>query len=240
MSDIEKLQELIDKAQRIVFFGGAGVSTESGIPDFRSENGLYKLKSKYGVPYEVILSHTYYKQRTDIFFQFYREFMINTSAKPNPAHEYLAKLEKRKNLTIITQNIDGLHQKAGSVNVIELHGSIQRNYCERCHEFYSLEDILMQSGTPRCTHCGGIIKPDVVLYEEGLDYTSIENAISALQKADLLIIGGTSLAVYPAASFIDYFRSDNIVVINKSKTPLSRRVALEINEPIGQIFSQLK
>ena len=240
MDDLKQLQSLIDNAQKIVFFGGAGVSTESGIPDFRSESGLYKLKSKYDEPYEVMLSHTYYKYNTDTFFQFYREFMINTSAKPNAAHEYLALLEKRKNLTIITQNIDGLHQKAGSKNVLELHGSIQRNYCERCHEFYSLEDILMQSGTPRCTHCGGVIKPDVVLYEEGLDYATIENAIYAMSHADLLIIAGTSLAVYPAASFIDYFKGDNIVVINKSKIPLSRDVKLEINKPIGEVFKNLK
>ena len=240
MTDIEKLQSLIDKANNIVFFGGAGVSTESGIRDFRSKDGLYQLQSKYGVPYEVILSHTYYKQRTDTFFKFYREFMINTTAKPNPAHLYLAELEKRKHLTIITQNIDGLHQMAGSKNVIELHGSIHRNHCERCHEFYSLEDILMQSGTPRCLHCGGVIKPDVVLYEEGLDYGDIDNAIRAMQQADLLIIAGTSLAVYPAANFINYFDSDNIVVINKTPTPIHRKIELEINKPVGEIFSQLK
>ena len=240
MNEIEELQSLIDSAQNIVFFGGAGVSTESGIKDFRSKDGLYQLQSKYGVPYETILSHTYYKLHTDTFFKFYREFMIVTSAKPNPAHLYLAKLENRKHLTVITQNIDGLHQKAGSRNVIELHGSIHRNHCERCHEFYSLEDILMMSGTPKCPRCGGTIKPDVVLYEEGLDYNDIENALDALSKADLLIVAGTSLAVYPAASFINYFNGDNIVVINKTHTPINRKVKLEINKPVGEIFSQLK
>lgn len=240
MNEIEELQSLIDNAQNIVFFGGAGVSTESGIKDFRSKDGLYQLQSKYGVPYETILSHTYYKLHTDTFFKFYREFMIVTSAKPNPAHLYLAKLENKKHLTVITQNIDGLHQKAGSRNVIELHGSIHRNHCERCHEFYSLEDILMMSGTPKCPHCGGTIKPDVVLYEEGLDYNDIENALDALSKADLLIVAGTSLAVYPAASFINYFNGDNIVVINKTHTPINRKVKLEINKPVGEIFSQLK
>ncbi len=240
MNEIEELQSLIDSAQNIVFFGGAGVSTESGIKDFRSKDGLYQLQSKYGVPYETILSHTYYKLHTDTFFKFYREFMIVPSAKPNPAHLYLAKLENRKHLTVITQNIDGLHQKAGSRNVIELHGSIHRNHCERCHEFYSLEDILMMSGTPKCPHCGGTIKPDVVLYEEGLDYNDIENALDALSKADLLIVAGTSLAVYPAASFINYFNGDNIVVINKTHTPINRKVKLEINKPVGEIFSQLK
>ena len=238
--EIEELQSLIDNAKNIVFFGGAGVSTESGIKDFRSEDGLYALKSKYGVPYEVILSHTYYRHHTDTFFKFYREFMIVTTAKPNPAHLYLAELEKRKNLTIITQNIDGLHQKAGSKKVLELHGSIQRNYCERCGKFYSLEDILMQSGTPHCLDCGGVIKPDVVLYEEPLDGNTIENTVREMNKADLLIIAGTSLAVYPAAAFIDYFNSDNIVVINKTPTPIRRKIKLEINAPVGEIFSKLR
>ena len=237
--EIEKLQSLIDNATNIVFFGGAGVSTESGIKDFRSEDGLYRLKSKYGVPYEVILSHSYYRQHTETFFEFYREFMIVTTAKPNAAHLYLAELEKRKNLTVITQNIDGLHQKGGSKKVLELHGSIQRNYCERCGKFYSLEDILMQSGVPKCDSCGGTIKPDVVLYEEPLDGNTIEHAIAAMQKADLLIIAGTSLAVYPAAAFIDYFRGDNVVVINKTHAPVRRSVSLEINAPVGEIFSKL-
>lgn len=238
--EIKELQALIDKANKIVFFGGAGVSTESGIKDFRSKDGLYALQSKYGVPYEVILSHTYYRQHTDTFFRFYREFMIVTTAKPNPAHLYLAKLEERKHLTIITQNIDGLHQKAGSKRVLELHGSIQRNYCERCDQFYSLEDILMQSNTPRCEKCGGVIKPDVVLYEEPLDGPTVQAAIKEMEEADLLIIAGTSLAVYPAAAYIDYFNGDNIVIINKTPTSLKRKIKLEINAPVGEIFSKLK
>lgn len=238
--EVKKLQSLIDNATNIVFFGGAGVSTESGIKDFRSKDGLYKLESKYGVPYETILSHTYYKYHTDTFFEFYREFMIVTTAKPNAAHLYLAELEKRKHLTVITQNIDGLHQKAGSKNVLELHGSIERNYCERCGKFYSLEDILQQSGTPRCLDCGGVIKPDVVLYEEPLNGETIDSAIRAMQKADLLIIAGTSLAVYPAAAFIDYYNGKDIVLINKTRVPVRRDITLEINGPVGEIFSKLK
>lgn len=236
---IEQLQELIDKANRIVFFGGAGVSTESGIRDFRSEDGLYALKSKYGYPYEVMLSHSFYKENPELFFKFYREFMINTAAKPNAAHLYLAKLEKRKHLTVVTQNIDGLHQKAGSKNVLELHGTIMDNYCERCHKYYSLEDILMQTGVPRCEKCGGIIKPDVVLYEEALNSTTIDNALSAISSADLLIIAGTSLSVYPASEFIRYFRGEHIVLINKSHVETSVDIDLEINEPVGKVFSQL-
>ena len=238
--EIKKLQNLINNAANIVFFGGAGVSTESGIKDFRSKDGLYKLESKYGVPYETILSHTYYRYHTDTFFEFYREFMIVTTAKPNAAHLYLAELEKRKNLTVITQNIDGLHQKAGSKKVLELHGSIERNYCERCGKFYSLEDILQQSGTPRCLDCGGVIKPDVVLYEEPLNGETIDAAIKAMQKADLLIIAGTSLAVYPAAAFIDYYGGKDVVLINKTHLPVRRNISLEINGPVGEIFSKLK
>ena len=238
--EVQTLQELIDQSQRIVFFGGAGVSTESGIKDFRSKDGLYNLQSKYGRPYEEMLSHTYFRNHTDTFYEFYYEFMINTTALPNAAHKYLADLEKRKQLTVITQNIDGLHQKAGSKNVLELHGSTLRNYCMRCHKFYSLEDILMQSGTPRCLDCGSIIKPDVVLYEEPLDNNVIEEAVDALSKADLLIIAGTSLSVYPASSFINFFPSDNIVVINKTKAPIYRPIALEINEPVGEVLSRLK
>lgn len=237
---ITKLQKLIDEASNIVFFGGAGVSTESGIRDFRSEEGLYKLKSKYGYPYEVMLSHSFYKKNPDMFFESYREFMIDTKAMPNPAHIYLANLEKRKKLTVITQNIDGLHQKAGSKNVLELHGTIMDNHCERCKEYYPLEEILMQSGTPRCKKCGGIIKPDVVLYEEPLNYSVVEEAVSAISKADLLIIAGTSLSVYPAASYINFFRGNHIVVINKTKLNTDIDVELEFNDKIGEIFSQLK
>ena len=237
---IKKLQELIDNAKHIVFFGGAGVSTESGIRDFRSEDGLYALKSKYGYPYEVMLSHSFYKENPEMFFAFYREFMISTTAKPNAAHIYLANLQKRKDLTIITQNIDGLHQKGGAKDVLELHGTIMDNHCERCKRYYPLETVLMQSGVPRCEVCGGIIKPDVVLYEESLDQDVIYRAIDAIEKADLLIISGTSLSVYPAASFVEYFNGDNIVLINKSKTEKRLNLTLEINEPVGKVFSQLK
>lgn len=240
MTDIEKLQKLIDNAKHIVFFGGAGVSTESGIKDFRSKDGLYRLKSKYGRPYEEMLSHTYFMNHTDTFYQFYREFMINTTAKPNAAHKYLAKLEEKKDITIITQNIDGLHQMAGSHKVIELHGSIHRNYCMDCNEFYSLEDVLKMDTTPRCPHCGGIIKPDVVLYEEGLDGDNINNAIYSLMKADLLIVAGTSLKVYPASGLIQYYGGKNIVVINKERLYIREGATLEIDRPVGEVFSQLK
>lgn len=236
--EVERLQHLIDNAKRIVFFGGAGVSTESGIKDFRSKDGLYKLQSKYGRPYEEMLSHTYFIQHTDTFYQFYREFMINTEAKPNAAHKYLAELEKRKSLTIITQNIDGLHQMAGSRNVLELHGSIHRNYCMNCNAFFNLEDLLDMPSTPRCPKCGGLIKPDVVLYEEGLDQDVLYGAVEAISKADLLIVAGTSLAVYPAAGLIRYFCGQNIVVINKERLHVGN-VTLEITRPVGEVFKDL-
>lgn len=239
MDEIKELQDLINNAKKIVFFGGAGVSTESGIPDFRSEKGLYKLKSKYGVPYETILSHDYYENNTLTFFKFYREFMINTTAQPNQAHKYLAKLEKRKDLWIITQNIDGLHQLAGSKNVIELHGSIHRNYCEKCMKLYSLDEILNKDIIPKCDKCGGIIKPDVVLYQEPLDERVITKAIIKIQEADLLIVAGTSLNVYPAAGLINYFFGDNIVLINKDKLNITKKIKLQINKPIGELFSNL-
>lgn len=239
MDEIKELQDLINNAKKIVFFGGAGVSTESGIPDFRSEKGLYKLKSKYGVPYETILSHDYYENNTLTFFKFYREFMINTSAQPNQAHKYLAKLEKRKDLWIITQNIDGLHQLASSKNVIELHGSIHRNYCEKCMKLYSLDEILKKDIIPKCDKCGGIIKPDVVLYQEPLDERVITKAIIKIQEADLLIVAGTSLNVYPAAGLINYFFGDNIVLINKDKLNITKKIKLQINKPIGELFSNL-
>ena len=236
--EVERLQHLIDNAKRIVFFGGAGVSTESGIKDFRSKDGLYKLQSKYGRPYEEMLSHTYFMHHTDTFYQFYREFMINTEAKPNAAHKYLAELENRKSLTIITQNIDGLHQMAGSKNVLELHGSIHRNYCMKCNSFFNLDDLLDMPSTPRCPKCGGLIKPDVVLYEEGLDQDVLYGAVDAIAKADLLIVAGTSLAVYPAAGLIRYFCGDNIVVINKERLRVEN-VALEITRPVGEVFKEL-
>ena len=237
---IKRLQELIDSSKRIVFFGGAGVSTESGIKDFRSKDGLYALHSKYGCPYEQMLSHTYFFSHTETFYQFYREFMINLEAKPNDAHKYLAKLEKVKPLCVINQNIDGLHQLSGSKNVLELHGSIHRNSCLSCHEHFTLEDILRMDNVPRCPKCGALIKPDVTLYEEQLDYSVLEEAVYQLEHADLLIIAGTSLSVYPASGLVNYFRGSNIVVINKEPLNLSSNNLLEINEPVGQVFSKLK
>lgn len=237
MNKIEELQVLINSANHIVFFGGAGVSTESGIPDFRSKDGLYKLKSKYGRPYEEMLSHDYFYEDTETFYKFYKEFMI-TDAKPNKAHLFLAELEKKKDVTIITQNIDGLHQIAGSTKVIELHGSIHRNYCTKCGRFYSLKEMLSLGVIPLCPHCKGIIKPDVTLYQELLNEEAIENAINALKKADLLIVAGTSLKVYPANGLINYYRGNRIVVINKEPLYLSN-VTLEINEPVGETFSQI-
>lgn len=237
---ITKLQELIDKSNHIVFFGGAGVSTESGIPDFRSKDGLYRLHSKYGRPYEEMLSHTYFMSETATFYKFYKEFMI-TNAKPNKAHYFLAELEKKKDLTVITQNIDGLHQLAGSKKVIELHGSIHRNYCMSCFHPYSLKELLdIKGDIPRCKICGGIIKPDVVLYEEGLDEDNIQNAIRVISKADLFIVAGTSLKVYPANGLIYYYQGNNVVVINKEPLHLSQEVTLEINDPVGEVFSQIK
>ncbi len=238
--EIERLQHLINTSKNVVFFGGAGVSTESGIKDFRSKEGLYNLQSKYGRPYEEMLSHTYFMNHTETFYKFYREFMINLDAKPNEAHKYLAELEKRKNLTIITQNIDGLHQLAGSKNVLELHGSIHRNYCMRCHRLFNLDDILKMDTVPICPNCNGLIKPDVVLYEEGLDQDTLEASVKALYNADLLIVAGTSLRVYPASGLIHYYRGTNIVVINKEHLSLGEHVTLEINEPVGKVFSQLK
>ena len=236
---IKKLQELIDSAKNIVFFGGAGVSTESGIKDFRSKDGLYNLHSKYGTSYEEMLSHTYFFRHTETFYEFYREFMINTSAKPNDAHKFLAELEKKKHVTVVTQNIDGLHQLAGSKNVLELHGSIHRNTCLKCYEHYSLEDILKMDNVPKCPKCGGLIKPDVTLYEEQLDMAVVNEAIFQISKADLMIIAGTSLSVYPASGLVYYFKGKNLVVINKDPLNIQSDEYLEINEPVGKVFSQL-
>ena len=236
---LKKLQELIDNSERIVFFGGAGVSTESGIKDFRSKDGLYHLQSKYGAPYEEMLSHTYFFDHTETFYTFYRDMMINTSAKPNAAHLFLAKLEKAKHLTVITQNIDGLHQMAGSKNVLELHGSIHRNTCLSCFEHFSLEDILKMDNVPRCPKCGGLIKPDVTLYEEQLDMSVVNEAIYQISRADLMIIAGTSLSVYPASGLVYYFKGKNLVVINKDSLNIEGSDYLEINEPVGQVFSKL-
>lgn len=230
-----RLKEIIDDSERIVFFGGAGVSTESNIPDFRSADGLYRQKYKYSP--EQIVSHSFFMQNTEAFYEFYKSKMMFLDAKPNQAHRKLAELEREGRLTaVVTQNIDGLHQAAGSRNVLELHGSIHRNYCQRCGKFYDAAYVKNAEGIPRC-ECGGIIKPDVVLYEEGLDPDIIQNSVHAISQADTLIIGGTSLIVYPAAGFIDYFRGKHLVVINKSATAREVRAELTIAAPIGEIMN---
>ena len=236
--EIEELQKIIDDSSRIVFFGGAGVSTESGIPDFRSADGIYHQQYKYSP--EQVVSHSFFMQHTEAFYDFYKEKMMILDAKPNPAHYKLAELEQAGKLTaVVTQNIDGLHQAAGSRTVYELHGSIHRNYCMECGRFYDAEYVNKTSGIPRC-ECGGVIKPDVVLYEEGLDPKTIQGAVEAIAAADTLIIGGTSLVVYPAAGFIDYFGGKHLVVINKSETAKTVRAELSIAAPIGEIFSKIK
>lgn len=236
---IKKLQEMIDDSKRIVFFGGAGVSTESNIPDFRSADGIYHQSYKYS-PEEVV-SHSFFMRNTEAFYDFYKEKMMILDAKPNPAHLKLAELEAAGKLTaVVTQNIDGLHQAAGSKKVYELHGSIMRNYCMDCHTFYDAEYVKSAEGIPCCEKCGGTIKPDVVLYEEGLDSATVNGAIRAIADADMMIIGGTSLIVYPAASFIDYFRGKYLVVINKSETGRTVHTDLTIHAPIGEVFSQIK
>lgn len=236
-NEIAKLQEMIDTYDNIVFFGGAGVSTESGIPDFRSQDGLYN--QKYDFPPETILSHTFFMRRPEEFYRFYQDKMLCDTAKPNAAHLKLAELERAGKLkAVITQNIDNLHQMAGSQKVLELHGSVYRNYCMNCGKFYDFAHMKNAKGVPRC-ECGGLIKPDVVLYEEGLDNDTISESVRAISNAQVLIIGGTSLAVYPAASLIDYFRGDHLVVINKSPTPRDRYADLLIQEPIGRVFSQI-
>ena len=235
---IEELQRLIDTHENIVFFGGAGVSTESGIPDFRSVDGLYH--QKYDVPPETILSHSYFLRYPEKFYAFYRDKMLPVGAEPNAAHKKLAELEAAGKLkAIVTQNIDGLHQAAGSKVVYELHGSTLRNYCMKCGKSYDFKYMKAAEGVPRCS-CGGIIKPDVVLYEEGLNDRTINESVRAISQAQVLIIGGTSLAVYPAAGLIDYFSGEHLVVINKSPTPRDRYADLLIKEPIGQVFSQIK
>lgn len=235
--ETEKLQEILDSHRRVVFFGGAGVSTESGIPDFRSVDGLYH--QKYDYPPETILSHTFFMSRPEEFFRFYRDKMLALDAEPNAAHRKLAQLEKAGKLTgVVTQNIDGLHQKAGSVHVMELHGSVHRNYCMRCGKFYDARFMLESEGIPTCS-CGGMIKPDVVLYEEGLDQDILRDAVKTISEADVMIVGGTSLAVYPAAGLLDYFRGDVLVLINKGATPRDNSADLLIQAPIGQVFSQI-
>lgn len=236
--ETEQLQRIIDDSSRIVFFGGAGVSTESGIPDFRSADGIYQQHYRY-TPEEVV-SHSFFMRHTEAFYEFYKEKMMILDAKPNAAHRKLAELEQAGKLTaVVTQNIDGLHQAAGSKCVYELHGSIHRNYCMDCGRSYSAEYVKGSEGIPRC-ECGGIIKPDVVLYEEGLDSNTINGAVRAIAEADTLIIGGTSLVVYPAAGFIDYFRGKHLVVINKSETGRAVRAELTIAAPIGEILGRIK
>lgn len=238
MSDsIQKFQQMIDECENIVFFGGAGVSTESNIPDFRSADGLYNLKYHY-TP-EQIVSHSFFLRNTEGFYEFYKDKMMYLDARPNAAHLKLAELEAAGKLkAIVTQNIDGLHQAAGSKEVYEIHGSIHRNYCRRCHKFYDAAYVKNAEGIPHC-ECGGVIKPDVVLYEEGLDNGLITKSIRAIASADMLIIGGTSLVVYPAASFIDYFQGKYLVVINMDKTSRDGEATLTIHEPIGKVMSQI-
>ncbi len=236
---VPQLEELIRDSSNIVFFGGAGVSTESGIPDFRSVDGLYHQKFDY--PPEVMLSHSFFMRHTEEFYRFYREKLIVHGAKPNAAHLRLAALEREGRLkAVVTQNIDGLHQAAGSRRVYELHGSTLRNYCMKCGKFYDVDFIDKSQGIPRCTECGGIVKPDVVLYEEGLDPDTLEGAVRAIEAADLLIVGGTSLAVYPAAGLLQYFHGRNLVVINKQPTPADHMASLVLNMPIGQALSPEK
>ena len=234
MTEREVLRQWIETSHNIVFFGGAGVSTESGIPGFRSQDGLYNQEYQY--PPETIISRSFYRRDPKEFFRFYKNKMVITDAKPNQAHLALAKLEQEGRLkAVITQNIDGLHQMAGSREVLELHGSIHRNYCERCGKFYGLEKVAQAEGVPTCS-CGGTIKPDVVLYEEGLDQKTLQKAVDYIRKADVLIVGGTSLVVYPAAGLIDYYEGDKLVLINKSETGRDSQANLVIREPIGQVF----
>jgi len=234
---IESLKKMINESNNIVFFGGAGVSTESGIPDFRSKDGLYNQKYKY--PPEEILSHTFFMRETEEFYKFYKEKMNSLKYEPNITHKKLAELENEGKLkAVITQNIDGLHQKAGSKNVLELHGSVLRNYCMKCNKFYNAEYVFESEGIPKC-NCGGIIKPDVVLYEEGLNQEILNNSIRAIYNADLMIVAGTSLTVYPASGLINYFRGENLVLINRDSTSFDNMANLVINESLGNVFSKI-
>ena len=236
---VKKLQEIIDESQRIVFFGGAGVSTESGIPDFRSVDGLYHQKFKY--PPETMLSHTFFKQNTWDFFDFYKNRVIPADPKPNAAHLKLAELEKAgKLIGVVTQNIDGLHQAAGSEKVYELHGSVLRNYCTNCGKFFDYKYILEASGIPECDVCGSVVKPDVVLYEEGLDNDTLVGAVNAISSADTMIVAGTSLVVYPAAGLLQYFRGKWLVLINRDPTPADKSANLVIHDKVGEVLSCIK
>ena len=239
MNKIDELQKIIDKYDNIVFFGGAGVSTESGIPDFRSVDGLYH--QKYDYPPETILSHTFFVRKPEEFYRFYKDKMLILDVKPNAAHRKLAELEAAGRLrAVVTQNIDGLHQAAGSKNVQELHGSIHRNYCVKCHKFFGPEYILESEGVPHCDACGGMIKPDVVLYEEGLSQRVLSESVDAISKAQVIIVGGTSLVVYPAAGLLDYFRGEKIVLINKGATGMDSHADLLIQQPIGEVLGALQ
>lgn len=237
MTNLERLQQWVRESSRIVFFGGAGVSTESGIPDFRSVDGLYRQKFEY--PPETIISHSFYLKNPEYFFRFYREKMLPLGFEPNITHRKLAQWEQEGKLqAVVTQNIDGLHQRAGSRKVYELHGSVLRNYCTRCGTFYPAEFVKNAAGVPRCT-CGGTVKPDVVLYEEGLDQEVIAKSVHAIRSADLLIVGGTSLTVYPAAGLIQYYRGNRLVLINRDATPYDDQADLVLHENLGEVFSQL-
>ena len=236
----EKLTEIIKNSNNIVFLGGAGVSTESNIPDFRREDGLYAARNEYGYPPEVLISRSFFDRNKEIFFDYYKKNLVSLNAKPNPAHYALAELERMGKLkAVVTQNIDGLHQMAGSKNVLELHGSIHRNYCMRCGKFFDAAYVKNSEGAPKCDECGGLIKPDVVLYEEGLDENVISKTIHYISQADVLIIGGTSLVVYPAAGLIDYFKGSHLILINKSATQRDSQADLVINDKIGEVFGQL-
>ena len=235
MTPLEQLQQWIKESRNIVFFGGAGVSTESGIPDFRSVDGLYN--QRYRQPPETILSHTYFEGHTGDFYRFYRDKMLCLDAKPNAAHLKLAELERAGKLrAVVTQNIDGLHQLAGSQAVYELHGSVHRNYCTKCRAFYGVDFIQAGEGVPLCPVCGGVVKPDVVLYEEGLDQDTVEGAVRAIAGADVLIVGGTSLVVYPAAGLINYYRGNRLVLINRDPTPCDGQADLVIHDSIGKVL----
>ncbi len=237
MDDIQTLKQWVSESRRMVFFGGAGVSTESGIPDFRSVDGLYNQKFEY--PPEAIISHTFYKRNPEYFFRFYREKMLPLGFEPNITHKLLAKWEREHKLAaVVTQNIDGLHQKAGSKKVYELHGSVLRNYCESCGKFHTAQFVKDAPGIPRCS-CGGIVKPDVVLYEESLNYDTMEKAVQAIWDADLLIVAGTSLTVYPAAGLLHYYRGNRLVLINRDATPYDGQADLVFHESLGTVFSQL-
>ena len=239
MTQQEQLQNWIDESSNIVFFGGAGVSTESGLKDFRSQDGLYH--QQYDYPPETILSHTFFMQNPEEFYRFYRAKMLCPEAKPNPAHLKLAELERAGKLkAVVTQNIDGLHQKAGSKTVYELHGATARNYCMKCHQFYDESFVARSQGVPRCPVCGGIVKPDVVLYEEGLDQETVEAAVLSISRADMLIVGGTSLTVYPAAGLLRFYPGEKLVLINRDATPYDGRADLVIHEPIGAVLGAVR